>query len=163
MKKILTLICTLLCANVLLAQDYFLVGQLYYSVTSNSSVMVYGYNRSNPPTDLFIPSTITYQGTTYSVIGIDEYTFCCYLNGGDFVYSPCTTLTSVTIPNSAIFIGDNAFYGCSSLTSVNIGNSVTSIGQYAFYGCSSLTSVNIGNSVTSIGGGAFYNLSLIHI
>ena len=159
MKKILTLICTLLCANVLMAQDYFRVGQLYYSVISNSSVMVYGYNRSNPPTDLFIPSTITYQGTTYSVAAIDHYAFCYYLNGGDVVYSPCTTLTSVTIPNSVIEIGEEAFSGCTNLTSVNIGNSVTSIWPGAFYNCSSLTSVNIGNSVTSIGNYAFYNCS----
>ena len=32
-------------------------------------------------------------------------------------------------------IGDRAFYGCSSLTSVTIPNSVTSIGANAFYGC----------------------------
>ena len=155
MKKILTLICTLLCANVLMAQDYFRVGQLYYSVISNSSVMVYGYNRSNPPTDLFIPSTITYQGTTYSVAAIDHYAFCYYLNGGDVVYSPCTTLTSVTIPNSVIEIGEEAFSGCTNLTSVNIGNSVTSIGNYAFFNCSSLTSVTIPDSVTYIGFSAF--------
>ena len=159
MKKILTLICTLLCANVLLAQDYFLVGQLYYSVTSNSSVMVYGYNRSNPPTDLFIPSTITYQGTTYSVTAIDYEAFRYSLNGGDVEYSPCTTLTSVIIPNSVIAIGNYAFYGCSSLTSVTISNSVTSIGEGAFFNCSSLTSVTIPNSVTSIGDGVFSGCS----
>ena len=53
-------------------------------------------------------------------------------------------------------IGDWAFYGCSSLTSVTIPNSVTSIGNNAFYGCSSLTSVTIPDSVTSIGDGGFW-------
>lgn len=38
-------------------------------------------------------------------------------------------------------IGDSAFYNCTSLASITIPNSVTSIGQSAFYGCSSLTSV----------------------
>ena len=52
-------------------------------------------------------------------------------------------------------IGEMAFYNCTSLTSVTIPNSVTSIGQRAFSGCSKLTSVTIGNGVTSIGGSAF--------
>ena len=54
-------------------------------------------------------------------------------------------------------IGDYAFSGCSGLTSVTIGNSVTSIGSNTFYDCSGLTSVTIPNSVTSIGDNAFYN------
>ena len=55
-------------------------------------------------------------------------------------------------------IGDYAFSQCSSLASVTIGDSVTSIGDSAFYQCSSLASVTIGDSVTSIGGGAFYRM-----
>ena len=53
--------------------------------------------------------------------------------------------------------------GCSSLTSVSIPNSVTSIGNFAFLGCSGLTSVSIPNSVTSIGWDAFYGCSGIQI
>ena len=159
MKRLLLLICTILCANVLLAQDFFLAGQLYYAVTSNSSVEVYGYNSSNPPTDLVIPETVTYQGTTFNVTGIDEMAFCYYLNGEDWVLTPCTTLTSVTIPNSVTSIKDRAFYDCRSLTSITIPNSVTTIGESAFNYCSSLTSVSIPNSVTSIGGSAFRNCS----
>ena len=74
----------------------------------------------------------------------------------DYAFYECSSLTSVTIPNSVTTIGGNAFYGCESLTSVAIPNSVTSIGGGAFWGCSSLTSVTIPNSVTSIGDSAFY-------
>ena len=59
------------------------------------------------------------------------------------------------IPNSVTSIGNYAFSGCSGLTSVTIPNSVTSIGYGVFSGCSGLTSVTIPNSVTSIGDYAF--------
>ena len=80
---------------------------------------------------------------------------------GSYTFSGCTSLTSVTIPNSVTSIGNDAFYWCTSLTSVTIGNGVTSIGNYAFYGCASLTSVTIPDSVTSIGKSAFYHCSLL--
>jgi hypothetical protein len=78
---------------------------------------------------------------------------------GDYAFSDCTRLMSISIPNSVTNIGENAFNGCSSLTSVTIGDSVESIGSYAFGGCSGLTMVTIPNSVTSIGSGAFNGCS----
>ena len=74
---------------------------------------------------------------------------------GNSAFDECTSLTSVTIPDSVTTIGSEAFYRCTSLTSVIIPNSVTSIGKYAFCNCYSLTSVTIPDSVTSIGDGAF--------
>ena len=154
MKRTLLLICTLLCANVLLAQSsQFLDGQLYYEPTSTNEVSVSGYYKTNPPTVLTIPSTVTNNGTTYTVTSIGNSAF---LNNGEDVNEIyCTSLTSVTIPNSVTSIGNYAFKGCVYLTSVTIPNSVTSIGNSAFDGCSNLTSVNIPNSVTSIGKSAF--------
>ena len=78
---------------------------------------------------------------------------------GSYAFYYCSSLTSVTIPNSVTTIGNYAFEGCSSLASITIPNSVTSIGKYAFYRCSSLASVTIGNSVTSIGYSAFASCS----
>jgi hypothetical protein len=80
------------------------------------------------------------------------------------VFNGCSSLTSITIPNSVTSIGFGAFSYCTSLTNVSIPNSVTSIGDWAFYDCSSLTSVTIPNLVTSIGYNAFsYCISLTSI
>ena len=67
-----------------------------------------------------------------------------------WAFSGCTSLTSVTIPDSVTTIGYQAFYGCSSLTSVTIPDSVTTIGEMTFYHCNSLSSVTIPDSVTTI-------------
>jgi hypothetical protein len=70
---------------------------------------------------------------------------------GEWAFSGCTSLTSVTIGNGVTSIRWWAFGGCTSLTSVTIPDSVTIIWDNAFSGCSSLTSVTIPDSVTSIG------------
>ena len=105
--------------------------------------------------------------TDGSVISIGDYAFswCSGLTSitisdsvtsiGNYAFRNCSGLTSVAIGNGVTSIGGYAFYNCSSLTSITISDSVTSIGEYAFRGCSSLTSVTIPNSVTSIGDWAF--------
>ena len=73
----------------------------------------------------------------------------------DWAFNNCSSLTSVTIPDSVTSIGDSVFCCCDNLTSVIIPDSVTSIGDGAFNSCSSLTTITIPDSVTSIGDGAF--------
>lgn len=62
-------------------------------------------------------------------------------NIGSDVFIGCSSLTSISIPNSATYIGGTAFYRCSALMSVTIPNGVTFIGNSAFNECSSLTSI----------------------
>ena len=80
---------------------------------------------------------------------------------GNYAFNDCSGLTSVTIPTSVRSIGRHAFGGCCGLTSLTIPNSVASIGEAAFDGCSALTSVTIPNSVTSIGAAAFSDCSAL--
>lgn len=77
--------------------------------------------------DISIPASVTYEGTTYRVVGIGANAF-----GG------AKSLTSVTLPPGSIrFIGAHAFNDC-SLTSLTIPASVREIGQNAFLFCDKL-------------------------
>ncbi len=80
---------------------------------------------------------------------------------GNWAFSGCPDLKSVTIPDSVTSIGYWAFYSCYSLSNVTIGSSVTSIGECAFYYCSSLASASIPLSVTSIGHHVFFGCNAL--
>ena len=75
------------------------------------------------------------------------------------MFSGCSGLTSIVIPNSVTSIGKSAFYGCKGLTSIEIPNSVTRFGDSAFQMCTGLTSIVIPNSVKSIDAFAFRDCS----
>ena len=160
----------------------FEVNGIFYNKTSDNTVAVtfkgYDYSYSDEYLgNVVIPSSVNYNGTTYSVTSIGERAF-----------SSCIGLTSIEIPNSVTSLGDYAFSWCDSLTSIVVDagnskydsrndcnaiietasntliagcqntiipNSVTSIGDYAFADCSGLTSIEIPNSVISIGECAF--------
>ena len=175
MKK-LTLILWLLSTTICTFAYHFKSGDLYYNITSDSTVEVtyqeiLSYNNYAGLISAIIPESVTYNGTTYSVTSIGEGAFCfcrglisvtignSVMSIGENAFSSCCGLTSITIPDGVTSIGDRAFYGCGGLTSITIPNSVTSIGDDAFSGCSGLTSVTIPNSVTSIGGEAFSGCS----
>ncbi|MGM9825309.1 MAG: leucine-rich repeat domain-containing protein [Paludibacteraceae bacterium] len=184
-KHLLPLLVLLLTTLSTHAYD-FQSGDLYYNITSDSTVAV-TYQKSWSNTNYeglitaSIPKTVTDHGYAYTVTSIESEAF-----------SFCSTLTSITIPNSITSIKLVAFANCKSLISMivesgntmydsrnncnaiietatntliagcqstTIPNSVTSIGEYAFYMCSSLTSITIPESVSSLESYAFYECS----
>ena len=142
MKKLFTFLFALIAGIGTICASYTQVNGIYYDfnkTTQTAAVTYHGNTYENNEYTpvvysgaVIIPSSVSYDGITYSVTSI-----------GDYAFFECSSLTSVTIPNGVTSIGDNTFFDCSSLTSVTIPNSVTSIADEAFYGCSSLTSVTI--------------------
>lgn len=112
--------------------------------------------------DIVIPSTVSFDGLTYNVRGINDYAFqnCSSLNSvvipesviriGNYAFSGCSGLVSASIPNSVTSLGHRAFQGCSSLKSIVIPENVTHLEEYTFYKCSSLNSVTLPDGVTMI-------------
>lgn len=74
--------------------------------------------------------------------------------GGAF--KQCEGITSVGIPGSVNYIGDEAFWGCSNIKEILIPNDVSYIGESAFRDCG-LTSFRIPDSVSTIAHGTFYD------
>ena len=156
MTKKLSFLFSLILLPLTASADAVEIDGICYNLIEKGKVaeVTRNFNRSYSG-DVIIPEKVSYEGTDYkvtSIAGNVSHNGSTYLGGA---FRGCSSLTSVTIPNSVTSIGDYAFQSCSGLTSVTIPNSVTSIGEYTFNGCSSLTSVTIPNSVTSIGRSAF--------
>lgn len=124
---------------------------IYYKITDSSArtvkVTYRDTNYDNYSGSVTIPSSVSYNGTTYSVTAIGMAAFRGTNDGGH--------LTGVTIPSSVKTIETDAFWLQKNLGNVSIPSSVTSIADYAFCWCSTMTSVNIPNSVTTLGKNVF--------
>ena len=170
----------------------FQVGGLCYNINSNGTSVTLTVPTSiqisparatygNLSGALTIPSSVTHEGTTYTVTAIEEWAFWY-----------CKAITEVTIPSSVTTVGNGAFLNCSGLkkvnwnvtdcndfelgssaywnsyyggvpgpfrytdvTIINFGNNVKRIPNYLCSSLTGLTKLTIPNSVTAIGKNAF--------
>lgn len=72
------------------------------------------------------------------------------------VFSQCSSLISISLPNTITAIGDRAFEGCSKLTSMDLSKTkTTTIGTSAFASCGNLGTIILPTTLTIIGTSAF--------
>lgn len=142
MKIVLVALMAVLSSNAFAYK--FVAKGFYFNVVSEKDLkaeLTYMDAHKNGYTgDIVIPSTVEWNGKTYTVEVIGEEAF-----------HGCSGITSITIPETVKEIADDAFYLCTGLTSITIPEGVESIGDYAFYRCTALKSVTIAASVESIG------------
>lgn len=106
---------------------------------------------NNRPTGaLVIPDTVSFNGTTYTVRSI-----------GNFTFFDCP-ITSVVMPNTMDSIFEGVFWACSSLTNVTFSNSLRYIGGNAFHSCM-LGDVVLPPSIRNLGYGAFCEAHITNI
>ena len=125
---------------------------IYYNITGSNTVEVtlrghyadYFYYG-----DISIPSTVTYNSTTYTVTAIGDSAFF-RIDGVNI-----NSISSITLPSTVTTIGKSAFQNQAYCTFPTLPSNLKTIKEYAFQN-TSLVSVTIPNSVTSIGEYAFH-------
>lgn len=138
------------------AGDKVKVGNYYYYLdTENKTAEV-------APTEdttayatgrLVIPSNITYDGENYVVNAI-----------GDYAFSFCTGITTLTVPTNILRIGNGAFQGCSKINTVLFQvTKVEEIGDAAFEGCEKISSITIPSTLKRLGAWAFAGCTALKV
>ena len=122
MKRLLSIAALLLCSLLSFAFDFEVDG-IGYSITSEKNLTL-SVSENGYSGDIVIPEKVTHIGKTYTVMSIASLAFY-----------RCSSLTSITIPESVTSIGYYAFEGCSGLTSITIPEGLMAIGPCAFSGC----------------------------
>lgn len=126
--------------------------------TSNiENIKSYAFSDCTSLTSVKFPSSLRqiYGNAFSKTPALQAVTFNDGLDGiGSSAFSD-SGLKTVTLPNSLTYLGDYAFSNCKDLASISIGTGITEIPYKCFTGCNALTSVDLPEHVTSIGGGAY--------
>ncbi len=108
---------------------------LYYEVNDEENHTVTVYNNNEVSGNLVIPSTVDYEGVTYTVNRIGGWSFCWQ------------SITSLTVPSSVEVIEGGAFYGCTQLQEVSLPSTLKTLCDQSFAECNELSTLVIPSGV----------------
>ena len=183
MKKLiakkLVLLAAVLLAGVGSASAFEVDGLTYRVIDNDAKTVRVTYkgseSMSNPYTQstVVIPSTVVFNGNTYSVIEIGDNAFSYASMSsitipstvktlGSNVFSDCKNLRSIDLSTIETF-GNAVLNGCTALTSAKLPENIETIPQNIFSGCTSMTSYTFSDKIRSIGSGAFFNTGLTSV
>lgn len=140
--------------------ERFTIDELTYETTSDTTVAI--VDADDSVVSVEISSSVTHDGTTYSVTEIGREAFADshmleYLDIpsgvttiANVAFMDCIQLSTINLPSSVDSLGNRVFWGCISLETVTIPRGATKLGEGIFDGCWSLSSVTIEADLTVI-------------
>ena len=126
MKRIFTLLTTVVLSTAMMLAETVLVGDFYYSLGSTAATLVKDQSSGQTVYKEYItvniPAEVKYNNNTCPVTSI-----------GTSAFEGCSNLQSVTLPSSITTINTAAFYGCKALKEINLHEGITTINARALY------------------------------
>lgn len=116
-------------ASAAYAQETGTIGDVKYLLDEGEATIL--DQPDNLAGDIVVPSSVTYNGTEYTVNRMMDGAFSS------------TQITSIVLPNSLVKIGGQPFYYCQKLKAVTLPEGMTSLGESFFYYCNSLISIKL--------------------
>ena len=144
MKRIL--FCLLICISLCLAAnpataDMDPISPFVYTITDDGAIITdYNYTMASSVKDVVIPAKLG----GVNVVGLERNL------SHKGVFQGCSTIETITMPDTILKLGGMDFSGCTSLREIHLSAGLTAIPTGCFQSCSSLASIVIPASVASI-------------
>ena len=153
MKKLFTVLTSLVCCATLMAQQGKKITYegVKYTVFPSSNMSQVTGQEDATITEIVIADSVTYQGVKFPVTLICSNAF------------EGTNITSVIIGNNVSLIESKAFYNCQSLSAITIGDLVEEIRSEAFARCTNLRTINTPDNIQSFADDAFLECSSLPV
>lgn len=143
--------------NAIAVEDLGVNNYTFYNFGASGGFTLYiGDEVTNIPNYLFAPNEDGEGAPTVTNIDFNSTSACTDI--GDYAFSHCAMLKTVTLPGSLEEIGDHAFYKCRALANLTFRSSdsaKTTIGDYAFAHCESLNTLTLSSAILAVGNFAF--------